>query len=143
MVFTGVAEEANLVERIRGRMRYPAGSWAGACTFREFAALVALADVAVTNNTGPQHVAAAVKTPVVVLFALTNPPEQWGPWRVPHRLLYHEVPCAICYSRACPTDHACLHRVTPETVVQNVAALLGGRRPRWSQERTGVCLSTV
>src|SRR3712207_1221244 len=70
------------------------------------------------------HVAAAVKTPVVVLFALTNPPEQWGPWRVPHRLLNHEVPCRLCYSRVCPYTHDCLRRVSPATVVAAAADLL-------------------
>ena len=78
----------------------------------------------VTNNTGPMHLAAAVKTPVVALFALTNPPEQWGPWRVPHSLLYHEVPCRLCYSRVCPYEHDCLRLVSPETVLQAAAEVL-------------------
>jgi ADP-heptose:LPS heptosyltransferase len=69
------------------------------------------------------HVAAAVKTPVVVLFALTNPPAQWGPWRVPHRQLFHDVSCRICYQRVCPYDHQCLRNVTPPMVVEAVASL--------------------
>jgi ADP-heptose:LPS heptosyltransferase len=82
------------------------------------------ADVVVTNNTGPMHIAAAVKTPVAVLFALTNQPSQWHPWRVPHRLLYQEVPCRICYSKACPTDHACLLAVSPRMVADAAGELL-------------------
>jgi hypothetical protein len=70
------------------------------------------------------HISAAVKTPVVALFALTNPPEQWGPWRVAHRQLYHDVPCRICYQRVCPYQHECLRLVTPEMVVENAAELL-------------------
>jgi ADP-heptose:LPS heptosyltransferase len=68
--------------------------------------------------------AAAFGTPVVALFALTNPPEQWGPWKVPHRMLWHEVPCRLCYSRVCPTTHDCLRLVTPRQVVEAVADLL-------------------
>ena len=75
-------------------------------------------------GTGPMHVSAAVKTPVVALFALTNPPEQWGPWRVPHRQLYHDVACRICYSRICPYGQECLCLVTPEMVVDAAAELL-------------------
>jgi hypothetical protein len=70
------------------------------------------------------HVAAALKTPVVALFALTNPPEQWGPWRVPHGLLNHEVSCRLCYSRVCPYGHECLSLVTPAMVIDAAAALL-------------------
>jgi ADP-heptose:LPS heptosyltransferase len=68
--------------------------------------------------------AAALGTPVVALFALTNPPQQWGPWRVPHRMLWHEVPCRLCYSRVCPTTHDCLREVRPRQVVEAVADLL-------------------
>jgi hypothetical protein len=81
----------------------------------------------ITNNTGPMHLAAAVKTPVVALFALTNPPEQWGPWRVPHRLLYHEVACRLCYQRICPYEHACLRAVSPQMVLSAATDLLGMR----------------
>ena len=99
---------------------------AGSLAFPAFCALVEAADVVVTNNTGPMHMAAALGTPVVALFALTNPPEQWGPWRVPHRMLWHEVPCRLCYSRVCPTTHDCLREVRPRQVVEAVADLLAG-----------------
>ena len=92
--------------------------------FPQFCALLEAADLVITNNTGPMHVAAAVGTPVVALFALTNPPEQWGPWRVPHRLLWREVPCRLCYSRICPTTHDCLVGVPPPRVVEAALALL-------------------
>ena len=118
VVLTGGPDERELVERVRGRMRHPALALAGALPFAQFCALIAAADLTVTNNTGPMHIAAALKTPVVALFALTNPPEQWGPWRVPHRLLNHEVPCRLCYSRACPYGHECLRLVKPEQIVQ-------------------------
>ncbi len=124
VVLTGTADEAALVARVRARMRREALVLAGALPFAGFCALVETADLTITNNTGPMHVAAAVKTPVVALFALTNPPEQWGPWQVPHRQLYHEVSCRLCYARACPYDHDCLRLVTPEQVVAAAAELL-------------------
>ena len=60
-------------------MRQQAMSVAGDLSFPALCALIETADLTITNNTGPMHVSAAVKTPVVALFALTNPPEQWGP----------------------------------------------------------------
>jgi ADP-heptose:LPS heptosyltransferase len=124
VVLTGVAAERELVGRIRQRMRHDAVDLAGELPFGVFCALVEMANLTVTNNTGPMHVSAALKTPVVALFALTNPPEQWGPWRVPHRQLFHDVPCRLCYSRICPYRHECLTLVSPERVAAAAADLL-------------------
>ncbi len=133
VLLTGAADERELVERIHARVgpawRQAVTPLAGAVSFPLLCALIEAADLVVTNNTGPMHVAAALKTPVVALFALTNPPEQWGPWRVPHRQLYQEVPCRLCYSRACPLDHQCLRGVAPGSVVDAAAELLNGRVP--------------
>ena len=71
------------------------------------------------NNTGPVHIAAAVGTPVVDLYALTNP--QHTPWGVPNRVLFHDVPCKYCYKSVCPQGHHdCLRLVRPEDVVTAV-----------------------
>jgi hypothetical protein len=60
--------------------------------------------------------AAALGTPVVDLYALTNP--QHTPWMVPHRVLYHDVPCRNCYKSICPLGHHnCLRLVSPDDVV--------------------------
>jgi ADP-heptose:LPS heptosyltransferase len=124
VVITGSAEERPLVERLQARMRSPAIAAAGALSFAAFCALIEAADLVLTNNTGPMHMAAALKTPVVTLFALTNPPLQWRPWRVPYRQLFHEVACRNCYSRACPYGHECLRLVTPAMVVEAALELL-------------------
>lgn len=123
VVLTGADSERELVARIRERARVEVIDLAGALSFPVVCGLIEAADVVVTNNTGPMHIAAAVKTPVVALFALTNPPEQWGPWRVPHRQLFHEVPCRLCYQRICPFEHECL-AVSPEEVLAAVLDLM-------------------
>jgi lipopolysaccharide heptosyltransferase II len=123
VVLTGSREEVPLVERLRAHMAHPAQSWAGQSSLAELAGLIQVADLVVTNNTGPAHIAAAVKTPVVDLFAWTNPPEQWRPWRVPQRLLNRPVPCRLCYQRICSYDHACLD-VSPAQVAEAAASLL-------------------
>jgi ADP-heptose:LPS heptosyltransferase len=128
VALTGAGDEVGLVERIMAELRPQTIErvmpLAGKLTFAELCALIEGAELLVTNNTGPMHVAAAVKTSVVVLFALTNPPEQWGPWRVAHRMLYHDVPCRICYSRVCPYDQECLTSVSPGQVVDACCSLL-------------------
>lgn len=126
VVFTGGAEETDLIADIRRRAGVDAVSLAGVLDLGELAALLARAPLLVSNNTGPVHVAAAVGTPVVDLYALTNP--QHTPWAVPHRVLFHDVPCKYCYKSVCPAGHHdCLARVEPRNVVAAALELLGQR----------------
>ncbi len=128
IVVTGARDERTLVEQVLGKVqehnRKAIFACAGILPFPEFCAMIEAADLVITNNTGPMHISAAVKTPVVALFALTNPPEQWGPWHVPHKQLYHAVSCRICYNRICPYNHECLRLVTPEMVADAATELL-------------------
>lgn len=127
VALTGAKDEEALVEEVFHELHPEARKVSFACagklTFPEFCALIETADMTITNNTGPMHISAALKTPVVALFALTNPPEQWGPWHVAHRQLYHDVPCRICYSRICPYGHECLRLVSPQMVVHEASEL--------------------
>jgi ADP-heptose:LPS heptosyltransferase len=96
-------------------MATPAHSFAGRLGLAELGALVEEADLVVSNNTGPAHIAAALGTPLVDLYALTNP--QHTPWRVESRVLFHDVPCRNCYKSECPVGHHdCLRGVAPESV---------------------------
>jgi lipopolysaccharide heptosyltransferase II len=116
VVFTGGRSEVQLVNWIARTMQAPSISLAGRLTLEELAALLSLAPVLIANNTGPVHVAAALGTPVVDLYALTNP--QHTPWGVPHRVLSRDVPCKYCYKSVCPAGHhACLRLINPEEVV--------------------------
>jgi ADP-heptose:LPS heptosyltransferase len=121
VLVTGGPGEEDLTRRVAGTSGIALGGETG---FGEFAALVGRAAVVVTNNTGTTHVASAMKRPVVTVFAGTNPPEQWGPWRTPHRLLLHPVPCAPCYKRVCPIGHECLTGIPPDAVVEATLDLL-------------------
>lgn len=129
VVLTGVESERELVAGIAGRLPLDARGRvhqaAGELPFADFCALIDVADLVITNNTGPMHIASAMTTPVIALFALTNPVEQWGPWQTPHRVLNHDVPCRICYSKICPHDQECLRSVTANEVVDAARELLG------------------
>jgi ADP-heptose:LPS heptosyltransferase len=88
------------------------------------AGVIAGAGAIVAGNTGPAHLAAAVGTPVVSLYAPTVPAVRWRPWMVPHELLYVDVPCAGCRARACPVPgHPCLGGVQVADVVAAVERL--------------------
>lgn len=122
-VLTGSVEEIPQVEEIRAEAGVPSVSLAGALAIGELAAVLAKAPLLIANNTGPAHLAAAVGTPVVDLYALTNP--QHTPWGVPNRVLFHDVPCKYCYKSICPEGHHnCLRLVTADMVVSAVCDLL-------------------
>lgn len=128
MVLTGSGDEAGLVEEIRASCGVPVHSFAGKLDLGQLGALIRLASVVVANNTGPAHVAAAVGTPVVDLYALTNP--QHTPWKVRSRVLFQDVPCRFCFKSLCPAGHhACLAGVRPERVVEAVRSLLPADEP--------------
>ncbi len=126
ILFTGSGAEADLVAYIQGLMGgAPAISLVDALDLGELAALLQRSPLLIANNTGPVHVAAAVGTPVVDLYALTNP--QHTPWGVPHRVLFHDVPCKYCYRSICPEGHHnCLRLVEPTAVVAAALELVAG-----------------
>ncbi|ERJ36291.1 ADP-heptose--lipooligosaccharide heptosyltransferase II [Burkholderia sp. AU4i] len=123
---TGSAGERALIDAVCERAGPRAVPLAGALPLGELGALIETADLLLSNNSGPVHLAAALGTPVVDLYALTNP--QHTPWRVPHRVLNVDVPCRNCYRSACnQPGHPCLLGVRVDDVVAAVHALLRGR----------------
>jgi heptosyltransferase-1 len=82
--------------------------------------------VVVTNDTGPMHVAAALRKPVVGLFGPTNP-ARTGPYGQTDRALQRrDLPCVPCMKASCSYHEplACLRGILPEQVAREVAAYL-------------------
>ncbi len=114
VVVTGAPGERALTAYVAGDEALDLG---GATTLAQLGSVLAGADAAVVGNTGPAHLAAAVDTPVVSLFAPTVPAARWRPYGVPHELLFVDVPCAGCRARDCPVPgHPCLAGVLPHDV---------------------------
>jgi ADP-heptose:LPS heptosyltransferase len=116
VVVTGGAAERALCADVAGDA---ALDLCGATDFIGLARVIADAAAIVVGNTGAAHVAAAVGTPVVSLFAPTVPAARFRPWLVDHVLLGDaEIACRGCRARVCPRgDHACLAGVSVSDVV--------------------------
>ncbi|UKD56627.1 glycosyltransferase family 9 protein [Amycolatopsis sp. FU40] len=101
----------------------------GRTTLLELAAVLAGAEAVVAPNTGPAHLAAAVGTPVVSLFAPVVPAARWAPFGVPAALLGDQhAPCRGSRARTCPVPgHPCLDGIDPAEVVAAVEEL--AKRP--------------
>ncbi|HKF44871.1 MAG TPA: lipopolysaccharide heptosyltransferase II [Thermoanaerobaculia bacterium] len=88
------------------------------------AALLARARLAVANDSGPAHLAAAVGTPVVALFGPTDP-GRTSPSGAPVEVLDRFVFCSPCFLKECPYGHECLREITVEMVLAAAERLPG------------------
>ncbi|GAA1609188.1 HAD-IIIA family hydrolase [Actinoplanes couchii] len=127
VIVTGGPGERRLAAFVAG----DAGHDAGPMTLSGLATLIAGAAVLITGNTGPAHLAAAVGTPVISLYAPTVPYGRWGPYRVPAvRLGDPAAPCRDTRATRCPVPgHPCLSGVGPDDV-RTAVRLLGVTVPR-------------
>ena len=130
VLVTGSPGEAALAGEICGRAGAAHRGLVNLCgqtSLPMLAAVLAGADALVAPNTGAAHLAAAVGTPVVSLFAPVVPATRWAPYRVPTVLLGDQhAACAGSRARTCPVPgHPCLDQVDPAEVTAAVAALAG------------------
>ena len=126
VVVTGGPGERALTAQVAGAPRPEVRDLGGRLSFAELGDLLAEARALIAGNTGPAHLASAVGTPVVSLFAPTVPAVRWRPWRVPHRLLGDQaIACAGCRSRVCPIPgQPCLAAVSVGDVLEALSSLL-------------------
>jgi ADP-heptose:LPS heptosyltransferase len=125
VVVTGAPDERVLTAQVAGGHGLDLG---GRTDLARLAGVLAGADAVVVGNTGPAHLAAAVGTPVVSLFAPVVPASRWAPYGVPCVLLGDQhAPCRGTRARECPVPgHPCLAGVDAADVVDAVRRLLGG-----------------
>jgi ADP-heptose:LPS heptosyltransferase len=121
VVVTGAPDEAGLAAYVAGAD----GLDLSGTDLGTLARVLAGAEAVVVGNTGPAHLAAAVRTPVVSLFAPTVPAIRWAPYGVPVVVLGdQQAPCRGSRAGACPVPgHPCLTSVTAADVLDAVAAL--------------------
>jgi ADP-heptose:LPS heptosyltransferase len=127
VVVTGGAGEAEAAREVTPTGGVDLG---GRTSLGELASVLRGAAAVVVGNTGPAHLAAAVGTPVVSLFAPVVPAARWEPWKVPCVLLGDQhAPCAGTRARECPVaGHPCVSRVDAGEVVAAVRSLTEARR---------------
>lgn len=88
--------------------------------------LIAGARLAVSNDSGLMHIAAAVGTPVVALYGSTSP-ENTPPLADRRELIWLGLECSPCHSRDCPLGHHnCMKAMSVETVTAAAEKLLAG-----------------
>ena len=84
----------------------------GKTTLAEVVAVLSLADLLVTNDTGPSHIAPTLGTKTIVIFGPTRP-ETTRPFSDLAQIIVKPPSCAPCLLRDCPIDHRCMTAISP------------------------------
>jgi ADP-heptose:LPS heptosyltransferase len=129
IVITGSRAEAALCSSLADAAGPPALDLSGSLDLAGLAYVLSRAEAVVAGNTGPAHLAAAVGTPVVSLFAPVVPALRWAPYGVAVELLGdQDAACRATRSTSCPlAGHRCLDGIEAESVVDALGRL--ARRP--------------
>jgi heptosyltransferase III len=129
LALCGAPEESEASEFAADGWRQAGGgtvvNLCGLLTPRQSAAAFARARVFIGHDSGPMHLAAAVQTPCVAIFAARNKPRVWFPYGQQHRVVYHQTECWGCGLETCVVERKrCLTSITVEEVFDEVRAVL-------------------
>ena len=119
----GSPGETDVSEKVRDLAQAKLLVLTGQTSMAEATALISIADVLITNDTGPAHIGPAVGTPTLVIFGPTNPAttRPFGPAGV----VVREPPdCAPCMLRDCPIDHRCMTAIAPADIFARARKLM-------------------
>ncbi len=104
----------------------PVVNLCGRLSPRESAAAIERATLFLGHDSGPMHLAAAVGTPSVAIFAARNIPRQWFPFGDKHAVVYHRVDCWGCGLETCVEQRKrCITGITVDEVLAAVWRVLG------------------
>jgi heptosyltransferase-2 len=118
-----------IVGLVPGDVRDAVLNLAGRTSLGSLAAIMTLARVCVSNDSGAMHLAAAAGVPLAAIFGPTNERETAPLTHAPLDLLIHDVPCRPCMLRECPIDHPCMRDLAPSRVLASVNRLLVTTEP--------------
>jgi heptosyltransferase-2 len=126
LLFGGKGER-DVTAQVASAMQTQAVDLAGRTSLLEAAAIINRLAVFVTNDSGLMHMASALAVPLVAIFGPTDE-RNTSPLGARSRLVRHEMECAPCLKRHCPTDHRCMLAVEPEEVLGEALGLLEAAR---------------
>jgi lipopolysaccharide heptosyltransferase I len=128
VVITGSPQDEGPVEEILHRTgdSVKVLNLAGKTNLMELAGLFSLSDLVLSPDTGPMHLAAAVKAPLIALFGPTAP---WrtGPYGNNSAIIRKDLPCSPCFKKKCRTME-CMDSISVEEVLAAVEEKLGDAR---------------
>jgi ADP-heptose:LPS heptosyltransferase len=113
----GGNDDAAICERIANSIGPAAINLAGGTTLRASCEILARSLMLVCNDSGVQHLAAAVGTPCLSLFSRRDFLGKWWPHGTGHQVLWKQVPCHTCFLDDCPRDNECIKLIGVDEVI--------------------------
>ncbi len=123
IIFTWANEEIEMVKEITGLMKYRAIIAPETENLCQLAEIFKRSDLYLGSDTGPMHLAAFVKTPVVAIFGPTDHVVNEPYKHTPHIVIRKEIECAPCRKRTCPTKE-CMKGIKESDVIRAVNIML-------------------
>ena len=126
IILIGAGAERENAERVIAQMKHPTSALnlAGKSTIPELIGILAKANLVITNDTGPAHVAAALSVPTLTIFGPTNEFETAPLGKNSELIRAEGIECERCMHRECPIDHRCMTRITVDVVAEKSLSLL-------------------
>jgi heptosyltransferase-2 len=131
IVIVAGANDRRFGQAVREAMDSGALDLSGDLSVGELAALLEGAALLVSNDSGPVHIAAALKVPVVAIFGRNQPglsTRRWGPLGKNNAVLHRDVGCIGCLAHECKNGFKCLLAIETAEVVAAAMELLGTNR---------------
>jgi heptosyltransferase-2 len=130
VVVLGSAKERAIGDEVVARAAHPrVQNLCGATSLADVVDLLAAAEVAVSNDSGLLHVAAAAGAPVVAIYGSSSP-QFTPPLTAAAAVLSLKLECSPCFARECPLMHLrCLNELLPATVLRAVELVRTQRAP--------------
>jgi lipopolysaccharide heptosyltransferase II len=124
VVLTGAPADLPIIEDVTQRMRERPINLAGKTSLPQLAALLQRADLLITGDSGPMHIAGAVGTPLIALHGPTDPAHS-GPISPTATVLRSDIWCSPCYNATGSADcrfytTQCMKNITPKQVLDVV-----------------------
>lgn len=123
-IIFGGREDFETGQRLLSNLRNGANA-AGSFSIRESAAALAKCRLYLGNDTGTMHLASAVKTPCVTIFAATDYQGRWYPHGKDNRIIRKTVECEGCHTPECFNEHLCLKLVSVDEVFEACKKIIG------------------
>ena len=123
-VVTGAKNEFGLAKKIIETSNIKAVNFAGQFNIKELGALIKRCHLYISNDTGPMHMAAILKTPLVALFG-PGDVVRYDPRNISDQaiVLHQKADCAPCYRATCETIR-CLRAISTQEVIEAALHLL-------------------
>jgi heptosyltransferase-2 len=123
VLLIGSADELDVSLEVQAKMQHRPVMLTGQTDLAQAVAVLSLADILITNDTGPAHIASALNRPTLVIFGPTDP-RTTRPFSPVAEIVRHPPECAPCMLRDCPIDHRCMTAITPDEVFSRAVAMM-------------------